>query len=74
MDDDLIKIYKQLHAATVKELLRRVKSKEAGAGDLNVARQMLRDQGITDIPKKNSPLENLVLELGDVPEGDITYQ
>jgi hypothetical protein len=41
------------------DLTDRIKSGEATSADLNIARQMLKDNGITAAPVKMSPLESL---------------
>jgi hypothetical protein len=60
----LKKTYEALHEATVKELLKRVKSGTATAADLGVARQLLRDNGI-DIgsDKQKRPMLQLAEKL-----------
>ena len=42
------------------DLTGRISNGEATSTDLNVARQMLKDNGITAIPTEASPLEGLV--------------
>jgi len=46
--------------------LDKVKSGEAKAGDLNVARQLLKDNGIECIPTEKSPMEDLMSNLPDL--------
>ena len=41
------------------DLTGRIGSGEATSTDLNVARQMLKDNGITAVPVQESPLESL---------------
>jgi hypothetical protein len=41
------------------DLTGRINSGEATSADLNIARQMLKDNGITAAPAKLSPLETL---------------
>lgn len=60
---DLSKILDSLHTGLAEELLDRIRSGEATASDLNVARQFLKDNGIDSIPKKGSPLDNLASSL-----------
>lgn len=50
----------ELHAALARSLTSRINSGEATAADLNVIRQFLKDNGIDSIPKKGSPLGDLV--------------
>ena len=52
-------IFAALHHKLGEELLRRIQSGEASSAELNVARQFLKDNGIDDIPKPNSPLNEL---------------
>ena len=54
-DDDP---FQGLHEALIEELLGRVKSGEATPSDLNVARQMLKDNGIISAPN-NKPIIRL---------------
>lgn len=53
----------ELHEALVEELLRRVRSGEASAGDLGVARQMLKDNAVDCIAVPESPLARLALAM-----------
>ena len=50
----------RLHNVLTQELLNRVASGDASAGDLNVARQFLRDNHIEALPVADSPLKNLL--------------
>ena len=45
------------------DLTGRIGSGEATSTDLNVARQMLKDNGITSTPREASPLANLTNSL-----------
>jgi hypothetical protein len=45
------------------DLTGRINSGEATSTDLNVARQMLKDNGITSTPRETSPLANLANSL-----------
>lgn len=45
------------------DLTGRINSGEATSTDLNVARQMLKDNGITSTPREASPLANLANSL-----------
>ena len=62
---------KELHDVLTQQLLDRVKSEDAKASDLNVARQFLKDNGIEALPVDNSPLKSLVDELPFDTEDDI---
>lgn len=57
------KTLKELHETLAIELLKRVKSEDVKASDLNVARQFLKDNNIEALPVENSPLKSLVDEL-----------
>tara|TARA_Y100001949_G_scaffold44416_1_gene36577 strand:+ start:198 stop:419 length:222 start_codon:yes stop_codon:yes gene_type:complete len=72
--DKNFKLLEQLHLVLAQELLDKVKSGEAKAGDLNVARQFLKDNGVECIPVEKNPMEELMLNLPDldaVPLADI---
>lgn len=60
---DLEKILSDLHAEMAKTLLDKVRSGEITAAELSVARQFLKDNNIDAVPKKDTPLGNLVDEL-----------
>jgi len=64
--DKNLKILKSLHLELAKDLLDKVRSGEAKAGDLNVARQFLKDNGIECIPVENNPMEDLMNNLPDL--------
>ena len=54
-----------LHELTIKELIARIKSREATPSELNVARQMLKDNNIIALKVKESPLGELETILDD---------
>ena len=56
-------LFDELHDELAKTLLGKIRSGEAKASDLNVARQFLRDNGIAGVPADNSPLKHLMDEL-----------
>lgn len=60
---DLAKILEDLHVEVAQGLLDRIRSGEATASDFNVARQLLKDNGIDSAPKKGNPLDNLAQSL-----------
>tara|TARA_Y100000310_G_scaffold246804_1_gene252195 strand:+ start:1442 stop:1666 length:225 start_codon:yes stop_codon:yes gene_type:complete len=64
---DLHQLLEDLHNETAQLLLERIKSGEATAADLSVARQFLKDNGIDSVFFKESPISNLaaVLPFGD---------
>lgn len=49
-----------LHVLLADDLTQKIKSGEAKAGDLNVARQFLKDNDITALPTNNNTLQNLL--------------
>lgn len=53
-----------LHELLVEELIRKVKSGEANASDLNVIRQLLKDNGVdSDASNPANPITNLIEDL-----------
>ena len=64
--DKSLKIMKDIHYELAKYILDLIKSGEAKAGDLNVARQFLKDNGIECIPVENNPMEELMNNLPDL--------
>ncbi len=60
-----------IHEALAQELLNRIKDGEATPTDLNVARQLLKDNNITVTPAAGNPLLNIAEELPyDSAEGE----
>ena len=64
--DRNLKLLKTIHYELAKHILDLIKSGEAKAGDLNVARQFLKDNGIECIPVENSPMTELMNNLSDL--------
>ena len=64
--DKNLKLLKTIHYELAKHILDLIKSGEAKAGDLNVARQFLKDNGIECIPVENNPIEDLMNNLPDL--------
>ena len=64
--DRSLKVLETLHECLAKELLGKIKSGEAKAGYLNVARQFLKDNGIECIPVENNPMTELMNNLPDL--------
>lgn len=60
MASALEKLLEEMHLEVAKGLLLRIRSGEATAADFNVARQLLKDNNITSIPKPGTPMNNLV--------------
>ena len=72
--DKNLKILKTIHYELAKHILDLIKSGEAKASDLNVARQFLKDNGIECIPVENNPMEEIMNNLPDldaVPLADL---
>jgi len=72
--DKSLEVLNTLHLCLAKELLGKIQSGEAKAGDLNVARQFLKDNGVECIPVENNPMEELMNNLPDldaVPLADL---
>ena len=72
--DRSLKILNTMHYELAKFLVDKIKTGEAKAGDLNVARQFLKDNGIECIPVENNPMEELMNNLPDldaVPLADL---
>ena len=64
--DRNLKLLKTIHYELAKHILDLIKSGEAKAVDLNVARQFLKDNGIECIPVENNPMEDLMNNLPDL--------
>ena len=64
--DRNLELQKTIHYELAKHILDLIKSGEAKAGDLNVARQFLKDNGIECIPVENNPIEDLMTNLPDI--------
>jgi len=72
--DKSLEVLNTLHLCLAKELLGKIKSGEAKAGDLNVARQFLKDNGVECLPVEKNPMQELMENLPDldaVPLADI---
>ena len=65
-NDKKLELLQNLHTVLIENLLDKVKSGEAKAGDLNVARLLLKDNGIECIPTANNPMEDLMSNLPDL--------
>lgn len=72
--DKSLEVLNTLHLCLAKELLGKIQSGEAKAGDLNVARQFLKDNGIECLPVEKNPMQELMENLPDldaVPLADL---
>ena len=65
-DNKKIKLLETLHTVLFRELLGRIESGDAKPGDINVAIQLLKDNGIECIPTEKSPMEDLMSNLPDL--------
>ena len=54
------KILQDLYTEVARALLDKVRSGEVSAGELNVARQFLKDNGIDATPRQSEPLKQLL--------------
>ena len=59
-----------LHKMLAETLIERMKDPDVKAGDLNVARQFLKDNHIEGMAVENSPLADLVKTLPDLNDDD----
>lgn len=59
-----------LHKMLAETLIDRMKDPDVKAGDLNVARQFLKDNHIEGMAVENSPLADLVKTLPDFNDND----
>lgn len=64
-------LFDELHKHLTKDLLRRIKSGEATAAELNVARQMLKDNHIDSSAKTDPHLAALAAAAAHMDEDDI---
>ena len=72
--DKSLEVLNTLHLCLAKELLGKIQSGEAKAGDLNVARQFLKDNCIECLPVEKNPMQELMENLPDldaVPLADL---
>jgi len=72
--DKSLEVLNTLHICLAKELLGKIQSGEAKAGDLNVARQFLKDNGVECLPVEKNPMQELMENLPDldaVPVADL---
>lgn len=60
---DLKKALEGLHTLLVQELLRKIQDGSATSADLNVARQMLKDNSIDCVAMEGTPIQKLALTL-----------
>jgi hypothetical protein len=60
---NLDQVLSELHTELCNQLLARLRSGEASAQDYNVARQLLKDHKIIDIPMAGKPIMHLSDEM-----------
>jgi hypothetical protein len=63
MADESKKVLRDLHSLLCEELVRRIRSGEASPSDLNVARQMLKDNCIDQAAIEGTPILRLAESL-----------
>lgn len=63
MADQSKEVLKSLHKLLCEELVRRIQSGEASPADLNVARQMLKDNAIDQAALQGTPILKLAQSL-----------
>lgn len=63
MADQSKEVLKSLHKLLCEELVRRIQSGEASPADLNVARQMLKDNAIDQAALQGTPMLKLAQSL-----------
>jgi hypothetical protein len=71
MADDTKAVLKDLHRLLCEELVRRIKTGEASPSDLNVARQMLRDNCVDQAALEGTPILKLAHSLPFDMEQDL---
>ena len=64
--DRSLEILNTMHYELAKFLVDKIKTGEAKAGDLIVARQFLKDNGIECIPVESNPMQELMENLPDL--------
>tara|TARA_B100000427_G_C15510452_1_gene595947 strand:- start:1236 stop:1457 length:222 start_codon:yes stop_codon:yes gene_type:complete len=64
--DKSLEILNTMHYELAKFLVDKIKSGDAKAGDLNVARQFLKDNGVECIPVADNPMAELMNNLPDL--------
>ena len=64
--DKSLEILNTMHYELAKFLVDKIKTGEAKAGDLNVARQFLKDNGIECLPVEKNPMQELMENLPDL--------
>lgn len=63
MADDINDLQDKIHKALAQEFLNQINAGEASPSLLNAARQYLKDNGVTALPKPGTPLGNLAEDL-----------
>lgn len=67
--DELADLHAKIQIELAKKILSRIQEEDVKAADLNVARQLLKDNEITAPPGANTPLDELRqrMNLPDIP-------
>ena len=65
---DLTELLNEIHSALATSLLKKIEDGTATSADLSVARQMLKDNNITSVPTKGTPLDDLNKQMDDLPD------
>ena len=71
MKAELNSLFDALHLELTKDLVRRIRSGEATAAELNVARQMLKDNGVDSTAKHDPHLAALAAAAAHVDPEDM---
>lgn len=71
---NLEQILEQLHTSLAQELLDRIRSGEATAGDLNAARQFLKDNEVYGLPAEGTSIKSLMEELPESLDNVIDFR
>jgi hypothetical protein len=67
------KILEELHEATAKDLLKRIKSGEASPAEITAALKMLKDNGIEALPTQENPLGELASSVPEFLDQDAEF-
>jgi len=63
-------MFAELHKELIRELLEKVKAGKASPRELSVARQLLKDNHVTSVPKEGDNMDALADHMEDLPEFD----
>lgn len=68
---DIQEILQSMHGEMATAMLKRLRSGDFTAADLNVMRQFLKDNGVEALPKAGTPIMNLATELPFTDENSV---